>query len=101
MISPEDVHSLSDFQRNAKRLLAQLKKSKRPALLTVNGKGAVVVQDAKAYKEMIEAYERAHLIEAVRVGLEQAEAGKTRPLEECARDWKARFATSKRRRRSA
>lgn len=101
MISPKDVHSLSEFQRNARKMLTQLRKSKRPALLTVNGKGAVVVQDAKAYQEMLEAYEHRYIVEAVRVGIEQAEAGKTRPLEECARDWKARFSTSKRRRRSA
>lgn len=102
MISPKDVHSLSDFQRNAKKMLAQLKRSKRPALLTVNGKGTVVVQDADAYAAMLAELERKCLIEAVRVGIEQMEAGKGRPAPEVFEQLKSELkGAGKRRRRSA
>lgn len=102
MISPKDVHSLSDFQRNAKKMLTQLKRSKRPALLTVNGKGTVVVQDADAYTAMIAALEKKYLIEAVRVGIEQMDAGKGRPAAEVFKELDAELkAAGKRRRRSA
>ena len=102
MISPKDVHSLSEFQRNAKKMLKDLRKSKRPALLTVNGKGAVVVQDADAYVAMLAEMERKYLIEAVRVGVEQMEAGKGRPVAEVFEELDAELKSSaKRRRRSA
>ena len=45
MIEPQDIHSLSDFQRSAKTHIARLKKTGRASVLTVNGKAAVVVAD--------------------------------------------------------
>ncbi len=101
MIDPKDVHSLSDFQRNAKEHLRRLKKSGRVSLLTVNGKGAVIVQDAEAFSRMIAQYEREHLMEAVRVGIEQMEAGKGIPLEEAERRLRAKHGLTRRTRRSA
>ncbi len=69
MFKPNDVHSLTEFQRRTKAALGRLKKSGRPEVLTVNGKAAVVVQDAAAFTRMIEHMDRHHLIEAVRVGI--------------------------------
>jgi PHD/YefM family antitoxin component YafN of YafNO toxin-antitoxin module len=51
MIHIEDIHSLTDFTRNTKAYAKQLKKTKRPAILTVNGKAEFVVQEAKSYQE--------------------------------------------------
>jgi prevent-host-death family protein len=99
MISPKDVHSLSDFQRNAKKMLKDLKKSKRPALLTVNGKGTVVVQDAAAYEEMISRIDDVLAHAKIRAGLEDVRAGRTRPLSEVAEELKARAAALDRPRR--
>ncbi len=101
MIDPKDVHSLSDFQRNAKDHLRRLKKSGRIELLTVNGKGAVIVQDAEAFSKMIARYEREHLVEAVRVGIEQMEAGKGIPLEEAERRLRTKHGLTRKGRRSA
>lgn len=52
MINPTDIHSLSEFQRNAKQLVAQLQQTGDPHVLTVNGKAALVVQDAESYQKM-------------------------------------------------
>jgi PHD/YefM family antitoxin component YafN of YafNO toxin-antitoxin module len=98
MIEPADVYALTDFQRNAKAHIRRLRKSGRPEILTVNGKAAVIVQDAAAYTEMIRQLEEAHIVEAVRVGIEQMEAGKGVPFEEVAKELRASF---KKRRRSA
>jgi len=54
---PENIHPLTDFLRHHKRHLQRLKRSQRPAVLTLNGKAAVVVQDAKAYQAMLEGIE--------------------------------------------
>lgn len=103
MISPKDVHSLSEFQRNAKKMLKDLRKSKRPALLTVNGKGAVVVQDAAAYEKMVHRLDDLLALTKVRAGLEDVRAGRTQPFAEVADALKARAAEldRPRRRRSA
>jgi hypothetical protein len=100
VINPDDIHSLTDFQRNAKGFVRRLRKSRRPELLTINGKAAVVVQDAAAFAEMIESFERAYTIEAVRVGIEQADAGKGVPLERAMRELRAKYGP-RRKRRSA
>jgi PHD/YefM family antitoxin component YafN of YafNO toxin-antitoxin module len=55
MISVHDIRSLTDFQRHTKAHLKRLKASGRPTVLTVNGKAELIVQDAAAFEEMLEA----------------------------------------------
>jgi prevent-host-death family protein len=50
----KDIHSLTDFKRRTSELVAQLQETKRPVVLTVNGRSAVVVQDAEAYQELVD-----------------------------------------------
>src|SRR5713101_507660 len=45
----KDIHSLTDFKRKTTELVAQLKTTGRPLVLTVNGKAELVVQDAASY----------------------------------------------------
>jgi prevent-host-death family protein len=77
-----DVHSLSDFKRNTAELLRQLKESGQPVVLTVNGKAELVVQDARAYQELVELVDRLETVEGIRAGLEEMRAGKGRPARE-------------------
>ena len=58
MIRPEDIGSLTEFQRNAQAHLKRLKRTGRPELLTVNGRAEVVVQSASAYQKLIESLEK-------------------------------------------
>ena len=55
MISVHDIRSLTDFQRHTKAHLKRLKASRRPTVLTVNGKAELIVQDAAAFEEMLDA----------------------------------------------
>ena len=52
-IHVNDIRSLSEFQRNAKTHLEEMKRSGRPRLLTVNGKAELVVQDARTYQKLL------------------------------------------------
>jgi prevent-host-death family protein len=52
-IRPEDIGSLTDFNRNTKAHLKRLRRTGRPELLTVNGKAQVVVQSASAYQRLV------------------------------------------------
>jgi prevent-host-death family protein len=74
-----DVHSLTEFQRNAKALIGKIKQSKSPLVLTVNGHPEVVVQDAEAYQAMVERLREMEDLVAIREGLAQADAGNSRP----------------------
>lgn len=58
MIRPEDIKSLTDFQRNTRGHLKRLRQTGRPALLTVKGKAAVVVQSPAAYRRLIDSLEK-------------------------------------------
>lgn len=81
-IDAREVYSLSEFQRNAKKMIAHVKETRRPMLLTVNGSAEVVVIDAAEYQEFQEQREKAELIESLKRGLAEADAGLGRPVEE-------------------
>jgi len=77
-----DIHSLTDFKRNTNDFVRQMNETKTPIVLTVNGKAALVVQDAESYQTMLERLEQMDAIEGIRRGLEQIERGEGRPAEE-------------------
>jgi preprotein translocase subunit Sss1 len=55
----KDIQSLTTFRRQSNQFLKQLKKSKRPVVLTANGKAAAIVQDAKACQRLLDIAARA------------------------------------------
>ena len=54
MIDPQNIHSLTDFQRHTKEHIELLRESREPHVLTINGKAEVVIQNAEAYQKMLE-----------------------------------------------
>ena len=72
-----DIRSLTAFRRSSGALMQQLKKSKRPMILTVNGQAAAVVQDAEGYQRLLDIAARADAREGIRQGLADARAGRT------------------------
>lgn len=74
----KDIQSLTSFRRNSAKFLGRLKKSRRPVVLTVNGKAAAVVQDAQAYQALLDKAARADVYEAIRQGVEDVTHGRTR-----------------------
>jgi prevent-host-death family protein len=77
-----DIQSLTTFRRRSGDFMKQLKKSKRPVVLTVKGKAAAIVQDAEAYQRLLDFAARADVDEGIRQGLVDAKKGKTRPAKE-------------------
>jgi prevent-host-death family protein len=82
MIDLNDIYSLSDFQRKTREHMERLKQTGRPAVLTVNGKAEVVVQDAAAYQAMLDLVDRAEAIIGIQRGLESMDRGEGEPLDE-------------------
>ncbi len=81
-----DIHSLSTFKRDTAKLMRQMKKTKEPVILTVNGKAELVVQDAESYQKLLAARDRIEAIEGIRLGLESMKRNKGKPAAEFFRE---------------
>jgi prevent-host-death family protein len=86
----KDIQSLTTFRRNSGQFLKQIKKTKRPIVLTVNGKAEAVVQDAAEYQRLLDIAARADVYEALRQGLDDVAHGRTRPAEEVFKEFRRR-----------
>jgi len=58
----EDIRSITDLKRNTNAILEQIHKTKRPVILTVNGKAEAVLVDAKEYEKTTNAFNLLKLI---------------------------------------
>ncbi len=90
----KDIQSLTTFRRRSGDFIKQLKKSKRPVVLTVKGKAAAIVQDAESYQRLLDIAARADSHEGIRQGLEQAKQGKGRDVEEFFTEFEAKHGIS-------
>jgi prevent-host-death family protein len=77
-----DIQSLSVFKRDTAKFMRQMKKTKEPIVLTVNGKAAMVVHDASTYEDFVRERERNEVIAAIRRGREDAKSGREQDAEE-------------------
>jgi len=84
-----DIQSLTTFRRRSGDFMKQLKKTKRPVVLTVKGKAAAIVQDAEAYQRLLDIAATASAEEGIRQGLEDVKQGKVRPATEFFADFEA------------
>jgi PHD/YefM family antitoxin component YafN of YafNO toxin-antitoxin module len=80
MIDLEQIHSLTEFQRNAKKYVGRLKSSGKPEVLTVNGQAELVVQSADSYQQLLNDAEFVRSLRVIRKSLVEAKAGKGRPM---------------------
>lgn len=71
----KDISPLTEFKRDSARMIARIKESGRPQILTVNGKPSVVVMDASAWQDMQDQLDHAETVAGIRKGLSQARAG--------------------------
>jgi len=62
--------------------MRQMKRTKESVVLTVNGKAAVVVQDAESCQKSIELKERSEVVEILRQRLASRRRRKERPAED-------------------
>jgi len=86
MFQSSDIYTMTEFSRKPAEHIKRLSKSKRPEILTVNGKAAVVIQDAKTYERMAELADYAESIQNIR----QALSEQGRPLTEFTKEFEAK-----------
>lgn len=101
MFEAPDIRPLTEFQRSAKSHIARLKKTGRAEVLTVNGRAAVVVQDAESYQRLLELADRAREIKEIEAAIRDMDAGKGRVFESFAAESRKKLTGRARRRKSA
>ena len=75
----DDIHPAADLPSKAEGLLRQVQDTRRPVVLTQEGKEAAVLLDFDSYQSLLEEVE---LLKDVHRGLAAIEAGKVVPHEE-------------------
>ena len=90
MIAVQDIRSLTDFQRNTKAHLRRLKSSGRPIVLTVNVRAELIVQDAAAFEDMLDA------IRGIQRGLDEMKKGTGKTFRQALDEIRARHKISRR-----
>ena len=70
----EDVRPLSEFRANAASFVQQVQGTKRPVILTVHGRSAVVLLDVGEYETLLDQLE---LLRDVRTAEDQLKKGRT------------------------
>ena len=90
MVDLKDIQSLTEFQRKTRQSIARLKKTGRPAVLTINGQAEIVVQDAASYQRLLARAEEADKLMELRRGIAEYRAGRVRSMEEALGEIEAR-----------
>ena len=81
----EDIRSVTDLKRHTREILEQIHKTRRPVVLTVNGRADAVLIDAKTYEKQLKAINMAQLLA---VAEEDVLAGRVRPARSFLREFK-------------
>ena len=68
----DDIHPLSEFRSKASGFLAQIHNTKRPIVITQNGKSAAILLDVSEYEAMVEKIE---VLEDIKIANEQIRSG--------------------------
>lgn len=87
MFHSRDIHTLTDFNRRPAEHIKRLHESKRPELLTVNGKATLVIQDAESYERMAALADYAESV----LNIRQALAEEGRQLGDFAKDFEQKY----------
>jgi prevent-host-death family protein len=82
MIALKNIQSLTSFKRNTVESVEQLRQTKNPLILTVNGKAELVVIDAETYEEMLNKIEQTKTAQAIKTGIDAFENGEFLPARE-------------------
>ena len=81
----EDIRSVTELKRKTKEILSQLHRTRRPVVLTVNGKADAVLMDTKTYEKHLKADNMARLLARAE---EDIAAGRTRPIRSFLKEFK-------------
>ena len=88
MYTTSDIYPVSDFNRKSAEHIKRVQETKKPEVLTVNGKAAVVMVDPESYDKLAKAAELARTLEQIARANAEHESGQSQPLHEAFQDLK-------------
>lgn len=100
MVDVKDIQSLTEFQRKTRQAIARLKKTGRPAVLTVNGQAEIVVQDAASYQRLVARAQEADRLMELKRSIAEYRAGRVRDMDDVIGELETRHFERARRQRA-
>lgn len=82
MYTTNDIYPVSDFNRKTSEHIKRVQETKRPEILTVNGKAAVVIVDPESYDKMAQNQELLQSLKNIAIANEQHENGQGKPAQQ-------------------
>ncbi|MBN1181933.1 MAG: type II toxin-antitoxin system Phd/YefM family antitoxin [Bacteroidales bacterium] len=75
----KNIKPLTDFRKNMKEYISELKSNKKPIILTQHGKGTAVILDADKYQEL---QDQIDFMRKVALGLDDIKNNRIHPFSE-------------------
>ncbi len=85
-----DIQPITTFRNHATEFLADIEATRRPLILTVNGRAAAVARDAETCQRLLDLAAQGAAAEGIRQGIEDLDAERVRPAGEVFADLRAR-----------
>jgi len=82
MLSTGDIYPVSDFNRKPAEHIKRVQETKKPEVLTVNGKAAVVMVDPESYDQLTQAAELSKTLEQIAHAKAEIAEGKYQNLDD-------------------
>ena len=82
MYTTSDIYPVSDFNRKPSEHIKRLQETKRPEVLTVNGKAALVMLTPDLYDELLQQTELLRSLQKIEEANADFEQGRSRPASE-------------------
>lgn len=94
MARHEHTQSLSEFQQDARATIARLRETGRAAILTIEGEAEIVLQDARAYRRLLQRVEEAERLLELGQGIAEYRSDRVRDIDDALADLEARYLRS-------
>lgn len=78
----KDIQAMTSFRRNPTDFMKHLKKTKRPLVLTVNGKAEAIIQDTESYQRLLDLAADSSAVEGIRQELDDMKNGRSRSAQD-------------------
>ena len=88
MYTTKDIYSVSDFNRKTSEHIKRVQETRKPEVLTVNGKAAIVVVDPESYDEMAQNQELLQTLKNIAIADEQHENGQSKSAKQVSQELK-------------
>jgi len=75
----KNITPLTDFRKNMKKYISELKSNKKPIILTQHGKGTAVILDSEKYQEL---QDEIDFMRRVALGLDDIKNNRIHPFSE-------------------